>query len=198
MTQPSSRRPRGSSRPDRAGAPRGRRPARSGTPTTGPGRRVRSAGTPVSTVPASKPDLASSKVARQIAILGLVLCAVALSLAYPLRNYLEQRADLAAAVADQRNLEQQVAQLQIQQAALSDPDYIRAQAKERLQYVQPGDTVYVVQAPDPGAAAPSDSAEAASITPWYTTLWDTLASNSGPAVDPAALNAPASATTPTP
>ena len=38
---------------------------------------------------------ARSTVARQVAALGLVLCAVALTLAYPLRNYLAQREALA-------------------------------------------------------------------------------------------------------
>ena len=42
--------------------------------------------------------LPQSALARQVAMLGLVLCAVALSVAFPLRNYLEQRTELAQAV----------------------------------------------------------------------------------------------------
>lgn len=160
---------------------------------------MRSTSSPVAPVPVGQPGLASSKIARQIAVLGLVLCAVALSLAYPLRNYLDQRAELAAAVAHQRSLEQQVAQLEIQQGALSDPEYIRAQAKKRLQYVQPGDTVYVVQAPNLGNTSATGADDTAPAGPWYATLWDTLAANSGTAVDPSALNAPApSESVPTP
>ena len=83
-----------------------------------------------------------------------MLAVVALSLAYPLRNYLDQKIALAAAVAEQRALEQQLAELHVQQAALSDPDYLRQEAKKRLQYVLPGDTVYVVQAPLTAASAP--------------------------------------------
>ena len=117
------------------------------------------------------------------------LCVVALSLAYPLRTYLGQRADLAAAVSQQRALEQQVADLQANQAALSDPNYIREQAKRRLQYVTPGDTVYVVQAPVTAAASASAAAAAPSGA-WYTTLWGTLTFGSEPpaaTVDPAAV-----------
>lgn len=119
-----------------------------------------------------------------------MLSVVALSLAYPLRNYLQQRSDLAAAVARQHVLEQQIAELQIQQAALADPDFIAAEAKRRLQYVKPGDTVYVVQAPGLTPEAAAAAAAAAPSGPWYSTLWDTLANDAGPAVAPAVLNAP--------
>ena len=187
MTRPNARRPRS----DRTGAT-ARRPRRStdgaragravddrvSTPPgsrTGPGRRTRLA---AAAGPAALPAPArpgSSRLARQVVILGIVLCAVALSLAYPLRNYLDQRAALAATVAEQRTLEQQLAGLQQQQAALTDPDYLRQEAKHRLQYVIPGDTVYVVQAP-PLPAPDADAISAAqAAAPWYETLWNTLA-----------------------
>jgi cell division protein FtsB len=98
-----------------------------------------------------------SPLARQIAAIGLALCAVALSLAYPLRGYLEQQTAERAAVAQRAALQQQITELQAQQAALEDPAYIRSEAKRRLQYVSPGDTVYVVKAP-----ASSDSTDAGS------------------------------------
>ena len=181
---------------------RGRRSP--GSPTaTGPGRQVRTSTAAVAPATPTGNPLGSSKLARQVAILGIVLCAVALSLAYPLRNYIDQRAQLAAAVADQRSLERQVAELQLQQAALSDPDYLRAEAKKRLQYVMPGDTVYVVHAPDLAAPTDDQTATEKSGVPWYSTLWDTLAANGGgPAVgasvlSPAAPAAETSAAEPT-
>ena len=100
--------------------------------------------------------LPQSTLARQVAILGLVLCAIALSVAFPLRNYLEQRTELAQAVSTQQDLEQQRDELQARKSALSDPDYIAAEARRRLQYVTPGDTVFVVHAP-----ALADDAQAA-------------------------------------
>ena len=141
---------------------------------------------PVPAAPAGS-RFASSKVARQIAVLGLVLSVIALSLAYPLRNYLGQRADLAAAVSRQHDLEQRIVELKIQQSALADPDYITAEAKRRLQYVRPGDTVYVVQAPELPPAESAGDTSAESGGPWYSTLWDTLSNDSGPAVDPTVL-----------
>lgn len=92
-----------------------------------------------------------SPLARQIVALGLALCAVALSLAYPLRGYLQQQAAEAQAVAEQQQLEAEIADREAQITALKDPAYIRSEAKRRLQYVTPGDTVYVVKAPDSGS-----------------------------------------------
>jgi len=119
--------------------------------------------------------LPQSRLARQVAILGLVLCAVALSVAFPLRNYLEQRSELAAAVVAQQSLEQQRDDLQSRKNALQDSSYVAAEARRRLQYVTPGETVFVVHAPDLGAGAPSGAAATASDQPWYGSLWDTLA-----------------------
>lgn len=190
MTSPSSRRPRRTSRPDRAGVPRGRSSTRSGPPTTGPGRRTRiTTTTPAGPEPATRAGVGGSRLTRQIAAFVTVVAVVALSLAYPLKNYLAQRADLAAAVEQQHELDQRIAELQIRQAALADPDYITAEAKRRLQYVKPGDTVYVVQAPalpDADAVAPPETT--APSGPWYSTLWDTLSHEPGTAVDPSVLD----------
>ena len=123
--------------------------------------------------------LPQSRLARQVAILGLVLCAIALSVAFPLRSYLEQRSELAAAVAAQQDLEQQRDDLQARKVALSDPDYIAAEARRRLQYVSPGDTVFVVHAPALNTGAADAAAAGASDQPWYSNLWGTLAEGAG-------------------
>jgi cell division protein FtsB len=115
-----------------------------------------------------------SALARQVAILGLVLCAIALSVAFPLRNYLAQRAELAAAVASEQDLEQERAQLQARKDALSDNDYVAAEARRRLQYVTPGDTVFVVHAPPLADTGDGGAARPAAAQPWYGGLWDTL------------------------
>jgi cell division protein FtsB len=118
--------------------------------------------------------LPKSTFARQVAILGLVLCAVALSVAFPLRNYLVQRTELAKAVVAQQDLEQQRDELETRKQALSDPDYVAAEARRRLQYVSPGDTVFVVHAPPTAADAAASAAAAAEDQPWYGSLWATL------------------------
>jgi cell division protein FtsB len=115
-----------------------------------------------------------SRLARQVAVLGLVLCAVALSVAFPLRNYLEQRSALAAAVSAQQDLEQQRAELQARKDALLDNDYVAAEARRRLQYVTPGDVVFVVHAPALPESGDGDRTAPAADQPWYGGLWDTL------------------------
>jgi cell division protein FtsL len=75
------------------------------------------------------------------------MAAVALTLAYPLRAYLKQETQEQHAVAEQHRLKDEIADLKARQAALKDPAYIKAEAKRRLQYVSPGDTVYVVKVP---------------------------------------------------
>jgi cell division protein FtsB len=188
MTSPSSRRPRRTSRPDRASVSRGRR-SRVDPSAGGPGRRARTpAGSSETGAVAARGGWIGSRVARQITVLGLVLGVVALSLMYPLRNYAAQREQLAAAVESQQQLNQRIAELKIEQAALADPNFIAAEARRRLQYVRPGDTVYVVQAP--GLAVDEQAPGAAPTTPggpWYRTLWDTMSHPPGTAVDPEVL-----------
>jgi cell division protein FtsB len=103
--------------------------------------------------------VARSPLTRQIVALGLALSVVALSLAYPIRTYLQQQAAEQAAVAEQHQLQGQIDDLKAQVVALKDPAYIRAEAKRRLQYVTPGDTVYVVKVPEALAAESSDGGD---------------------------------------
>ena len=124
--------------------------------------------------------LPQSTLARQVAVLGLVLCALALSVAFPLRGYLQQRTELAQAVVAQQDLEQQRDELQARKVALTDPDYVAAEARRRLQYVTPGDTVFVVHAPPIASAADIAAAAFDRDQPWYGSLWHTLSEDGAP------------------
>ena len=127
---------------------------------------------------------ARSQLARQVAVLGLVFCAVALALAVPLRDYLTQRAELAATLGQEQQLRVQYASLEQEKAALADPAYIESEARRRLQYVKPGDTVYVVNAPALPTPTPTTPVTAATTAPWYEHLWATL--SDPPGVEPGA------------
>ena len=113
------------------------------------------------------------------AVLGLVVCALVLSLAYPARQYLAQRGAIARLAQQKAVAEDRVAALNAQAQRLDDPAYVRAEARRRLQYVMPGDTVYVVitpdrqpaQAPKP-AGVPTPAPDAG--RPWYARLWGTV------------------------
>jgi cell division protein FtsB len=110
---------------------------------------------------------------RRAAILLAVLCAMALSTAVPLRNYLTQRSELAAVREQQEILTDQVAELERRRALLEDPRHVEAQARERLRYVRPGETPYVVQLPPP-PPDPGAGADVQADDPWFTTLWETI------------------------
>lgn len=112
---------------------------------------------------------------RRAAVLAVVVCALALTVAVPLRNYVSQRQELAAVTEQQRALAADVAALTQKQAQLSDPAEIAAQARSRLGYVAPGETPYVVQLPVPPRGPAPD---AGSGVPWYRTLWKEVAEGS--------------------
>lgn len=107
---------------------------------------------------------------RRAAVLALVVCALALSVAVPLRNYLGQRQELSRQQAEQRRLSVQVDQLAQERDRLSDPDEIAQEARSRLGYVRPGEIPFVVQLPnDPTTARPV--VDSSGGQPWFETLW---------------------------
>ena len=115
-----------------------------------------------------------SNLTGRAAVLALVVCLLAISLAYPLREYLAQRGDIAGYRGQVAEQEARVAELRRQQARWSDQAYVEAQARERLHYVMPGETSYVVleadDAPSPDGAVEPEKA-AAARSPWFTDLW---------------------------
>jgi cell division protein FtsB len=110
---------------------------------------------------------------RRAAVLALVVCALALTVVVPLRNYVGQRQELAAVTAQQQALAAEVDELNRERARLSDPDEIAAEARSRLGYVRPGEVPYIVQLPDTGADRVADPASDG--LPWYRQLWREVA-----------------------
>lgn len=106
---------------------------------------------------------------RRAAILAVVVCALALTVAVPLRNYVAQRQELAAVTAQQQALAGEVEALTRQRETLSDPAEVAAQARSRLGYVAPGEVPYVVQLPP--APGPADAGIAEPGVAWYRSLW---------------------------
>ena len=80
-------------------------------------------------------------------ILGAVLVLLVVLLAAPLHRFLTARSALAQSVAQRDDGQRQLKQLQQLDQQLNDPAYIEAQARTRLQYAMPGDTVYQVVEP---------------------------------------------------
>ncbi|GAB0104768.1 hypothetical protein JMUB6875_37430 [Nocardia sp. JMUB6875] len=123
-------------------------------------------------------------------LLAAVLCGLALTLAVPLRTYFTQRADAKELAAQHSVLEQEVANLRDRRAQQQDPNYIKAEARDRLRLVMPGETPYIVQLPDmvqPAIPAPATKQRAPD--PWYTQVWHSISSPQ-PAATPAATIPP--------
>jgi cell division protein FtsB len=113
---------------------------------------------------------------RRAAMLAIVVCALALSVAVPLRTYLGQRAEVEIQERRQAELRAQVEQLEQRKAQLSDPAQVEAEARRRLRYVRPGETPYVVELP--GDHDNNGQGQPAQQSPqqqsWYETLWNTV------------------------
>lgn len=127
--------------------------------------------------------------ARRAAILAAMVCVLTLTIAGPVRTFFAQRTEMKQQIALEAVLRQQISDLQRQKASLADPAHIKAQARERLGFVMPGEIPYQVQLP-PTAQLPGEPGEqpltAAASGPWYAALWHTIADvPHGPAPPPA-------------
>lgn len=122
---------------------------------------------------AATTDLLGLSSTRRAALLAVVVCALALSVAVPLRNYVAQRQELAAVSEQQRALAEEVERLTRDRDRLADPAETEAQARSRLGYVTPGEIPYVVQLP--GAVRAGPVADPFGDAPWYLRLWSEVA-----------------------
>lgn len=121
-------------------------------------------------------------------ILAAVLCALALTLAVPMRTYFSQRSESAQLAEQRRDLENDLTRLRDRRAQQEDPAYIRSEARDRLRLVMPGDTAYIVQVPGiEQPAVPVPTSQARRPDPWYTQLWRSM---SNPQPTPTATPAP--------
>ncbi len=112
-------------------------------------------------------------------MLGAVLVLMALILASPLQRYLQQRHSLGASERQRTTTAQRVSVLQAQLDLWKNPTYVAQQARARLQYARPGDTVYVVVNPNKPARDPSAQQNVPVTTTagpasWQTRAWTTL------------------------
>jgi cell division protein FtsB len=110
-------------------------------------------------------------------VLVLVLGALLLAYAYPVRVYLDQQAQIASLEASQAASAQRIRDLTEEAAKWSDDEYVKAQARKRLQMVLPGDTAYVIVDPSVAAQNPGadpNAGKATSTGPWYGKLWSSV------------------------
>ncbi|OLZ67737.1 acyl-phosphate glycerol 3-phosphate acyltransferase [Streptomyces sp. IMTB 2501] len=111
-----------------------------------------------------------SRLTGRAALLALVLCSMIVALAYPMRQYVTQRAQISDLQRQQEQARKRVEQLRDLKARWQDDSYAEQQIRLRLHYVMPGETGYIVV--DPGTAKQSRYDLKAAHRPWYANIWD--------------------------
>jgi cell division protein FtsL len=123
--------------------------------------------------PLRRPQVADrAKFTSRAAVLAVVICAIALSLAYPVREYIAQRRQVDQLEAQHQMLLTQLRQLEQEQGRLNDPAYIQQLARNKLHMCLRGDTCYVVIGNHPRHSG--GRTDAASLTPWYERVWQSV------------------------
>ena len=111
-----------------------------------------------------------ARLTSRAAVLAVVICAIALSLAYPVREYIAQRRQIDQLQAERQMLNGQLSSLQHVQQRLGDPAFIEQLARNKLHMCLRGETCYIVI----GGQTAAPAAAAASLTPWYERLWQSV------------------------
>ena len=132
-------------------------------------------------------------------LLAVVICVLVLTLAYPLRLYLQQQAKIAELARTNAERQARVNELREAVQRYDDPAWVEDEARRRLHFVRPGETSYLIPtspAPteEPGGAAAGGSDRA----PWYGRLWSQVSSSSDKTSTPAGTPEPAAAAEPGP
>ncbi|WP_084957140.1 FtsB family cell division protein [Thermoactinospora rubra] len=107
------------------------------------------------------------------AILAVVVCAIAMSLAYPVREYIAQRRQLAELQAEHARVLAEQRAIEEQRRRMLDPNYQRRTARERLHYCDPGAKCYMLLQPEENPQQTATSRKAPP-PPWYVTLWESV------------------------
>jgi cell division protein FtsB len=110
-----------------------------------------------------------TRLTGRAALLAVVICAIALSLAYPVREYIAQRQQIDQLLAQQQTMSAQVKALQEQDSRLSQTWYVEQQARDQLHMCFPDEQCYeVLSGQSPSAAK---AAKPTVVDPWYSKLW---------------------------
>ena len=104
-------------------------------------------------------------------MLAIVLCGIALSLAYPVREYISQRRQIDQLMAQGAQIQLQRHRLESERTLLHSPVYIAQQARDRLHMCLPTQMCYEIIG---STAKPKDVAARVAQAPWYARLWSSV------------------------
>lgn len=111
--------------------------------------------------------------------LFVVMIAITIMLAPTVKIFFEKRAEIAALQADISDKQAQQDELRRQVSRWQDPNYVKQQARDRINMVMPGETGYWVfgselPAGSTSGAAGAGSAQDPAELPWVDSLWDSI------------------------
>jgi cell division protein FtsB len=106
------------------------------------------------------------------AVLAIVLCGIALSLAYPVREYISQRKQIDQLMAANHRINAEKKHLEAQYRMLHSPVFVEAQARDRLHMCLPNQTCYEIIGS--ASAKPKVVAEKVTAVPWYARMWSSV------------------------
>ncbi len=113
----------------------------------------------------------STRLTGRAALLAVVICAIALSLAYPVREYIAQRQQIDQLLAAQQTMSAQVKALTEKRTKLSQAWYIEQQARDELHMCFPQEQCYeVISSP----SAKTSAGPQVVADPWYAKLWQSV------------------------
>ena len=130
----------------------------------------------------------ATRLTSRAAVLAVVICAIALSLAYPVREYIAQRRQIDDLVAEQQIMQAQVKSLIAKRDMYSDPAYIEQMAEENLHMCLPKAQCYIIENGQSVIGVPKQARSASA--PWYAKLWHSVqqSDTTPPAVAPVAAS----------
>lgn len=116
------------------------------------------------------------------AVLVMVLLALLLAYAYPVRVYLGQQAQINSMESQQESQRRRIGELAQLRAKWNDPEYVKAQARDRLLWTVDGETPYRVVGGPPRSTTQSDDTATPPPRPrpWYGKLWSSVAAADRP------------------
>jgi len=113
----------------------------------------------------------STRLTGRAAVLAVVICAIALSLAYPVREYIAQRQQIDQLLAQRQQMSAQVNALQQEANRLGQTSYIEQQAEARLGLCFPDEECFeVINGHPPSRAVAAKPPQ----DPWYAKLWQSV------------------------
>jgi cell division protein FtsB len=142
-----------------------------------------------------RPRLGLGLTRRALALIA-VLAILGISYANSLTVYLRQQREIAELEAEVAGRTANIDRLEDELARWQDPDYVRAEARERLGWVMPGEVGYRVIGVDGELLGGEvevigdDVADHTDQGPWYERVWSSIKAVDQPPVDPTSTTGP--------